>query len=1052
MRNLFCNYIFIFVFGLEGISQSEIINLDPFSVDSSVAIAKKLIGSSKFLEAEKIMNGVCNDFTVKGDTDNLSYAKGLHWLARAQQGMHLYSTSEANYLKSLTLKRKLFGDLNAEVATTLVALGNLHSVRSSFQQAMEFYGAAIKIRESVFGEESAEYASSLVSLGLCYLNLNNIEKAEELYVRALGIQKKILKKDHPDYLQSLNNLMVLYANKYAFAKAIMVGEEAKVILEQLRDTVSENYARIIDNLAVCYSELGNFKNAEFLHLKAIGLKEILYGTEDKEYARSLNNLGKIYFDLNIVDVAKHYILKAYQIIQKAGNENDETYIHIVNNLGSVYWYLSDFNRASELFMAVMHLMEKIEMTHDPAYSAVIANLANLFEDQNKINLADSFYRKAINICLETFGQKDILYCVYLNNYGVFLYEQNRFNEALSFYNEAQVILEDLNRRNNPTYVLLLHNRFKLFWKIGNYKDARKEVLKFCHFKRELTDYSIAYLDADKLAKIVSSYEDDISRIISFILEMKNEHDKDELMKELANEVLTYKNISRDLISILGKQSALDSSRRLLSQELHLISRKIGDFGLTFDDTLELNNLNIEYEAKSSRLRHMSFELDRDIRPVEWREVSSALDSNEIAIEFIRFQHFAPEKRKDSLYAALIIQSGGKLPELVLLGKQAQLDPLISHWLRGSCFSRDISETLHFKKIMSSLYEFIIRPMNEKLQNIDRIYYAGAGDLYFINFNLLIDPALNCYLSDKYDFRMLSTIREVIGFNSSKWVPISVVAFGDVDYDQGLGSYSEITNDERSYYSVISIDLVSNLEKESAAGSTREGRRFPKIWKKLKFSRQELSKIREVARLSGLRYSEFTKEMAAKEHMWQLDKTQSSSCILHISTHGFYYPFKTHKEEGDGKSKSYIVEGRVLEPPLLRTGLVFSGVNCGSEDTTGSHGMILGLLTSEEIAKMNLTHIGLVVLSACETGLGDVTSYEGVHGLQRAFKIAGVKEIIMSLWQVDDEATSRLMSEMYTNLLIRKQGPKEALLNAQHFMSKQKVYGNPYYWAGWILLE
>ncbi|MBQ8594240.1 MAG: CHAT domain-containing protein [Bacteroidaceae bacterium] len=139
--------------------------------------------------------------------------------------------------------------------------------------------------------------------------------------------------------------------------------------------------------------------------------------------------------------------------------------------------------------------------------------------------------------------------------------------------------------------------------------------------------------------------------------------------------------------------------------------------------------------------------------------------------------------------------------------------------------------------------------------------------------------------------------------------------------------------------------------------------------------------------------------------------------------------------------------------LGRSGLFMAGASSWFYGETIPNHVNDGIVTAREIAHLDLTSMNLVVLSACETGLGDITG-DGVFGLQRGFKKAGVQSIVMSLWKVDDEATRLLMVEFYTNLVVRKQSKRQALVNAQHYLRTygDGRYAHPRYWAAFILLD
>ena len=180
---------------------------------------------------------------------------------------------------------------------------------------------------------------------------------------------------------------------------------------------------------------------------------------------------------------------------------------------------------------------------------------------------------------------------------------------------------------------------------------------------------------------------------------------------------------------------------------------------------------------------------------------------------------------------------------------------------------------------------------------------------------------------------------------------------------------------------------------------------------------------------------------------------NKSSVLHIATHGYFFPDIVRKKDDglqltDDKKQTAF---RVSENPLLRSGLIFAGAN-PSWTNPGyvSTAIDDGILTAYEISNMDLSKVKLVVLSACETGLGDIKGSEGVFGLQRSFKLAGVNNIIMSLWKVPDEKTRELMQRFYQFCFSGK-SISEAFNSAQNVM-RNKYPDSPYYWAGFTLLQ
>jgi CHAT domain-containing protein len=187
---------------------------------------------------------------------------------------------------------------------------------------------------------------------------------------------------------------------------------------------------------------------------------------------------------------------------------------------------------------------------------------------------------------------------------------------------------------------------------------------------------------------------------------------------------------------------------------------------------------------------------------------------------------------------------------------------------------------------------------------------------------------------------------------------------------------------------------------------------------------------------------YTNDSASELHLHQIDKIDPD--LIHLATHGYYQGF------GYNSMSNNIHMLNVDEniDPMIKSGIVLASANKKGYLYSGND----GYLSAQEISRMKFSKLDLVVLSACETGLGDVIGTEGVFGLQRAFKLAGAKSIIMSLWKVPDSATAELMNFFYENYFINDWSKSKSLLEAQRSMKKQAKYASPFYWGGFILLE
>jgi CHAT domain-containing protein len=184
--------------------------------------------------------------------------------------------------------------------------------------------------------------------------------------------------------------------------------------------------------------------------------------------------------------------------------------------------------------------------------------------------------------------------------------------------------------------------------------------------------------------------------------------------------------------------------------------------------------------------------------------------------------------------------------------------------------------------------------------------------------------------------------------------------------------------------------------------------------------------------------------------------------LHIATHGFYWTESELNDDKELRKLSFIGDNDrpryVEDKAMTRSGLLFAGANHVLSGQPVPEGYDDGILTAKEISTLDLRGLDLLVLSACQTGLGEIKG-DGVYGLQRGFKMAGAQTIVMSLWKVDDDATKMLMTEFYKRYL-SGQSKHEAFLAAQEVVRKFKGkirgedrnFSDPFFWAGFVMLD
>lgn len=410
----------------------------------------------------------------------------------------------------------------------------------------------------------------------------------------------------------------------------------------------------------------------------------------------------------------------------------------------------------------------------------------------------------------------------------------------------------------------------------------------------------------------------------------------------------------------------------------------------------------------------------------WNDIKSKLKKSEIFINIVTYIYPGNINK----YSAFIVKEDSKFPKFIPLFDEKQLEFLLSR--NKSQQDSDRIDKQYKDKAISDL---VLKPLEKELEGVTTIYLSPSGLGHQIDFAALpINESQS--LGEKYKLHILNAPSELIDYNEAKINTKNkpeILLYGGIDYAKSNAKEKTETT-------------VADVSEEFLNNKTRSG---IKGFDYIDGTNKEVNQIQQKATQNGFKSTLLNENAATEESIKALDG-RITPYVLHLATHGFFFPDPQQKElpknvmDFEGKGKVY----KTAEDPMMRSGLVFAGVNNFWSKTNENNTIEDGILTASEISNLDLSACQLVVLSACETGLGEVKGSEGVFGLQRAFKMAGVKNIIMSLWKVPDTQTAELFDIFYSECFAGKT-IHEAFQSAQ---SQMKAKYSPYYWAGFVLLE
>lgn len=403
------------------------------------------------------------------------------------------------------------------------------------------------------------------------------------------------------------------------------------------------------------------------------------------------------------------------------------------------------------------------------------------------------------------------------------------------------------------------------------------------------------------------------------------------------------------------------------------------------------------------------------RNVGWKNVARSLSKGEAAIEFINYIDHATRKWR---YGALILRKGAKAPEFVPLLTQDELHECLSPRYTAAKLENGVNRVYSYQSNGRMLYNGLWQPLESYLDGVERIYFCPTATLNTVAFSAIEDSA-RVTLCQRYDLRMVSStalITRKSRGQSGNNVRMSIM--GNVDYDAN-----------------------------PAVAASRRG-----SWQPLSNSINEVQYVDSLCGELPVVNSQLLTNLEASEDNFRLFSGNSPE-MIHISSHGFYFDARTasrHSFFMNKKLTTDTVANEVINP-LKRGGIILSDANPVWNNEEEREDRYDGILTADEFSQLDLRNTQLLVLSACETGLGEVTNTEGINGLQRGVKLSGVESMIMSLWLVNDRAGSLFMQRFYKHLLTDGEERHTAFRNTQ--LEMQRDYPRkPYMWAPFIMID
>ncbi len=947
--------------------------------------------------------------------------------------------------------------------TRLDSLLVMSYLDGNLEQALQYGKEAVALCSLSLGEYHLRCGRCLNNLGFLQQDLVQYRAAERNFKRAILISRR--EKAAELLGDALNNLAGLYEVTDRFASAIPLYREALDITEQLFGKDHREYVKSLNNLAGSLLEVGRYTEAEIKYRSALGIAEGLEKDQRGTLATLLNNLGLFYLRTGQAEEALPVFLRSAEMTAAIEGDSSIAYGIRLDNLANAYYQLGQYDKALSYAQKAVENARKNFAADNPECGVALNNLATVYKRLGRYDEALEIYQEVLAIFENSFGKDNLRSAITLINLAAINQNKGNNQEALALQQASLEITAGILGTEHAEYGKGLLNLAAYQIALGEYEPAIDTSYRALEIIRRAIGEDNAYF-GNGLQQMAWLFEA-TGQSESALMLSRKAHENARLQLRRTFGVLSES----------GQSQFLETLQELFHQQFSFAYRHAAQHPrwgeLALDNALLLKNLLLQnaqqlvrevrgsgkkewndklerWQATRQRLARyygvprdqLTFDLDSLLqvaeylesdlalasrsfaaarREVRWQDVQRELSEGEAVIEFIHFPYHRRGRTDSTFYAALVLRSKDPAPHFVPLFEETALKEMLN-------VDAENSRAYVEKVYQPELYELIWAPLDSLLAGATAVYYSPSGLLHRLNFSVL-PRADGRPLADAFPLYFVSTARSLLTPRAERarhWEEAWV--YGGIDYE-----------------------WTATPAAEPEAEPTEEVASRGRTWRALPKTLAEARRLETLLSEEGVEVRTFTGRSATEESVKAL-QTDEAPDVLHFGTHGFFFPqTELNNLEQQASLQGGRYSFRYAANPLLRSGLVLAGGNHVWREREVPAGREDGILTAYEIANLDLSGTQLVVLSACESGLGDIRNNEGVYGLQRAFKLAGVEYLIVSLWNIpDSDETVAFMERFFKNYRQLRLPIREAFRLTQQQLRKRNDH--PYFWGAFLLIE
>ncbi len=905
------------------------------------------------------------------------------------------------------VSRAKYKDTDFKYGEELTRIAKLEIRLGRYKEAEEHINKSLTILEKFEDEHDKKglMVEAIDTKAVLFGIKGMFDEAED----ALNRSAKIIKKaDGPlniDELTTAQNLssLLIQLGRYSDTDEIL-----NVAIAEYTKTYGDQSLRLIDplvNKGRLLLARGDYTEADKVAMRANQIAVKIYSEKSTKTAVTQKLLSDIDYTIGDYDLAEDNIVKALASQEKQFGRKHIEVAKSLSQLALIKFYKGDDkDEVEKVMLESRNIMGELLGKDNPQYADILKNVAVLYISEHRYDIAFNALTQAETIWRNKTGRKNSIQAaaIYALTGDVY-YQQKNYNKAEEYYKKGKDLYDKFFSDTHPEYVKILSKIAKVYYMEKDFKGAKKNIEQALNNYESFIKQFFPALSEREKAKYWNTIKGDFEFYNTLAFSQLED------FRDLSGKVYNYQLLTKALLlssSIKIRERILNSKdevlkatyadwvqkKEFLTNVLSMSSQQLLDNGI------DPNILSAEVEKLERELSEKSeiFGQGFENKRITYQNVQESLTKTEAAIEMVRFRYFNHTFTDSVLYVALYVKNDKARPKVVELTNGHLMEGRFFRYYRNSIIRKSVDE---------NSYKVYWEPIQKAVGQASTIYLSPDGVYNQINLEAIPTPD-GKYVIDNSNIVIVSNTKDLF-LRKAK----AKIAAGQSN----------------------NASMFGNPKFYLTASTQRE-------WTDLPGTEKEVDALNKLLKERGWASEEYMEANASEDKI----KSINSPRVFHIATHGFYTKHDPSTEQKELTSN----EAMLAENPLMKSGLLLTGGGDVLAKTKHNYNIESGVLTAYEAMSLNLDKTDLVVLSACETGLGEISNGEGVYGLQRAFLVAGAKVLIMSMFKVDDEATQKLILNFYRKWLTTG-NLRQSFIDSKRELRVE--YPEPIYWGAFMMI-